>query len=168
MIFSFLWLSPMVPSESNAHDIHLSKCRMKYSAKDHALQITLHIFIDDLESALSARGGKALKLCTSYEDPNANEYITEYLAANFKVRADEKELTMDFLGKEISEDLAGVWCYLEIPNIQEPSTISVLYDILLDTYNDQKNILSFAGPTGKESYLSFDQAGERLNIDLKK
>jgi hypothetical protein len=141
---------------------------MKYSTKDQALQITLHIFLDDLESALSLYGGEALKLCTSHEDPKANEYIAEYLNANFSVRLDNEDQTMVFLGKEISEDLAGVWCYLEIPEIPEPNSLYLRYDILLEKFDDQKNILSYVGPAGRESYLSFDQLGERLEIDMKK
>lgn len=167
LIFSFLWLSPIVPAKQQMHDIHLSKCRMRYSANDQSLQITLHIFIDDLELAMSEYGGAALKLGTIYEDPKANEYLTEYLLAQFSVRANHEEKQMIFLGKEISEDLVGVWCYLEIPDIAEPKSIDVRYDVLLKEYDDQMNILSYVGASGKESYLSFDQSGKFQAIDLK-
>jgi hypothetical protein len=167
IIISLSWLSPMSNSGMNFHDIHLSKCRMKYSKEHRSLQITLHIFLDDLESDMSTYGGAELKLCTSHEDPEAERYIGEYLADKFSVMADNEEKKLEFLGKEISEDLAGVWCYLEIPDIMEPSSLSVRYDVLLSKYDDQKNLLSYVGASGKEDFLTFDKLGEYQKIEHK-
>ncbi len=134
VIFSF--------SANNAHDFHISKCLIKYNEASTSLEISLHIFIDDFEEALESYGAKDLNLCTEKESDTAEDYMIEYLSLQFHIKQNGILLEPYFLGKEISDDLAAVWCYFEIPDIQAEGELEIKNEILLDMFNDQKNITS--------------------------
>ncbi len=126
-----------------AHDFHLSKALVEYSGREEALQITLHIFLDDLELALQQRGAaEGLFLCTEKEHPRADEYLERYLAQTFRLWVDGRPVQAGYLGKEISDDLMAAWCYLEVREISRPRTLTVDNRILMQVYDDQKNIIS--------------------------
>ena len=75
-------------------------------------------------------------------------------------------MTYNFIGKEISEDLVAVWCYLEIENIERFNKIHVKNNILLEVFEDQKNIISVIGPDRKKGYLLFNNAKNEETIEF--
>lgn len=139
------------------HAFHVSKCLIDYSSEDAALQISMHLFIDDLELALEAQGAKQLFVGTEREAEKTNTYIERYLNQRFQLSVNQTAVTFNYIGKETSEDLSAIWCYLEIPNIQQLSELEVHNTILMEIYDDQKNIISITGPNQKEGYFLFVQ-----------
>ena len=137
--FSLQHISPL-------HDFHVSKCLIEYNPTEQAIQISLHMFIDDLEYALEQKGHKGLFLCTPKEKENANKILTAYLTRKLSLEVNNSKPTFEFIGKEVSDDLSGVWCYLEITNIKELKALSVHNSLLLEVFDDQKNIVSLTGP----------------------
>ena len=134
------------PSRVSNHDFHISKCLIEYSEEQSALQFSLHIFIDDLEEALRLQGADNLFICTEKENEEAEKYIIRYLHQRLQIELDDQMLQYNFIGKEISEDLAAVWCYLEIPKIQSPKKLMVSNSILMEVFDDQKNIVNIVAP----------------------
>mgnify|MGYP005666356663 CR=1 FL=1 len=148
--FSLLFLLPLAGKTNNGcndlHKFHVSKCMVEYNEAEQALQISLHLFIDDFEEALRRQGVDKLFICTKKESPEANTYIKEYLAKHFQITVDGKAYDFEFLGKENSDDLAGMWCYLEIMDIPTFSQLGIQNDILLEVFDDQKNLVNIIGP----------------------
>ena len=70
------------------------------------------------------------------------------------------------LGKEISKDLAGVWCYLEIPNIEAIKQLKIQNQLLLEVFDDQKNIVHIRGPKGKKGGLIFGRGKGIQTVDF--
>ena len=153
-------------NENLCHDIHLSKCRIKYSEKHQSLQISLFMFLDDLEAALQEYGGDQLRLCSDREHPEAEVYIANYLNEMLRIKVNGEAASYQFLGKEPSEDLMGIWCYMEISDFEYPQQMTVSYDIFHELFNDQLNMLSVSAIFGKESYYSFGEKGQVENIEL--
>ena len=157
-----LLLSSTVTSSNikgvSAHEFHISKCAIEYNEKENALQMTLHIFIDDLEEALRLQGADNLFICTEKESDKAEEYIYKYLQQKLKISLDDKAVNYTFVGKEVSEDLIAVWCYLEVENIQPFTKLYVKNQTLLEAFDDQKNIVSIRGPKNRKGYLLFNSA----------
>lgn len=143
-----------------AHDIHLSKSEVNYLSSKQTLQISLHLFLDDLEMSLEDYGAKNLNLCTEKEHIDGESYIIAYLRDHFKFIQNEKAAPINFIGKEQSEDLIAVWCYLEIP-IDASTELFHENLILLDKYDDQKNIISFK-EDGKKSLFDILDHKESL------
>ena len=148
------------------HEFHISKCLIEYNEKEKALQLTLHLFIDDLEEALRQQGADELFICTDKESEKAEDYIYKYLQNNLAIDLEDQSLTYNFIGKEISEDLVAVWCYLEIENIERFNKIHVKNNILLEVFEDQKNIISVIGPDRKKGYLLFNNAKNEETIEF--
>lgn len=133
------------------HEFHLSNTEIRYNVEESALQITSRIFIDDLESALAAKGKEGLFICTEKESPDAETFIAAYLDNNLLITVDGTVQKFNFLGKEVSDDLQAVWCYMEIQNIQCNDAITVENNVLLEIFDDQKNIVRLNLDSGKKA-----------------
>lgn len=150
------------------HDFHVSKCMVEYDAEEQALQISLHLFIDDLEEALRQQGADNLFICTEEESEKAEYYIQQYLLQNFRFAVNGKTVDYQFLGKEISDDLAAVWCYLYIPEVNSLKELSVTNKILTEVYDDQKNIVSVFGPDDQRGLLLFQKGKNTESVSFRK
>lgn len=164
----FLSSSTIFSSEEIApfHEFHISKCLIEYNEKEKALQVTLHLFIDDLEEALREQGADKLFICTEKESEKAEEYIYKYLQQKLEISLDEQGVDYTFLGKEMSEDMIAVWCYLELENVESFNKLYVKNRILVDTFDDQKNIISIVGPKKKKGYLLFNNAKNEETLEF--
>jgi len=154
-----VFLSFFLPSWVSAgktHDIHISVCELRWNEDSGAFEVSIKIFIDDLELALSKEGAPGLFIGTPEERKEANEYIAGYLLKHFSIDIDGKRLTPDFLGKEISEDFLAVWCYVEFPaQVSRAAKCTLSNDILLDLYDDQRNIMDIRMNKNHKEYTIF-------------
>jgi len=123
------------------HDLHLSKSTVNYKTTDETLQITVNIFIDDLELALYEMGYDSLHLFTIDESEMADEYIADYINEYFTIEIDGYTVHPTWLGKEMSDDYQAAWCYLEVPELPSLKKMKVSNRILIDIYDDQRNIV---------------------------
>ncbi len=142
--------------EEEKHDFHLSNSSLKYKAADNVLQLSIRVFIDDLESALKLKGIDSLYIGTEKEAQSSNDYIAQYLQQTFQIESEENKLQSFFLGKELSEDLSAVWCYVQFNNVSGCSSLKVTNTILTELFDDQKNIFTFSTDEGRKDYFTFD------------
>lgn len=159
MLLKLLCLSILhsITFNSLFHDIHLSKCEVRYNEPESRIQISAHIFIDDLEDALKIRGVEDLKIGTEKEVETADGYIASYIESKLIFKNGENEYKHSFLGKELSEDLMAIWCYIEISEVQDCQMVEVENRILQELYEDQRNILAFTSASGNKQYAIFDK-----------
>ena len=141
ILFVLLFSTMMTMSPvTNAHEFHLSKSTINYNTKDQSLQITMNMFIDDLELALLPTAGDTLRICTQKEKADAENSIHNYILEHLNIEINGQIITPEFLGKEQSDDLAAVWCYLEVKEIPVFSEMVVTNNIMIELYDDQKNM----------------------------
>lgn len=153
ILLPLLFLFPDTPTPV-AHDFHVSRTRIEYGAAQKEWQITLHVFIDDLELALAEKGSPKLYLGTKRETEEADRYIQNYLQQYFHLSADEQALEWQWLGKEMSEDLTAFWIYLYVPDANPNLPLGIRNKLLLDLFDDQQNMIQVAGTDGRtKSYL---------------
>ncbi len=155
--------APAVPGD--LHELHLSKALINYNAETQAVEVSLHLFIDDLEMAMGDVGMTDLKIATSKESEDADEKIASYLATIFDVDVDSEDVVFTFLGKETSDDLMAIWCYLEAESISPPQSVRVQNRFLLDHYDDQKNIVTFVSGETKK-YFMLDDDKDTADFEL--
>ncbi len=146
------------------HDFHVSKCLVEYNKTERALQVSMHIFIDDLEEALRRQGADQLFICTEREAAEAETHLQRYLEQNFRLQANGEPVAYEFLGKEISDDLAAVWCYLEVTNVDHLEQLTVTNRMLTEVYDDQKNIVSVFGPGDRKGLLLFQRGKDTESV----
>jgi hypothetical protein len=162
VFFQPLW-NPS-PGES-MHAFHLSKAEVFYNENNRSMEVSLHLFIDDLEAAMQNSGYPNPYISTSKEVENADSLISHYLTQHFGMAVDGSTVHFDFLGREDSDDLLAIWCYLEGKEISTPKEIKMQNKLLIDLFNDQKNIVSFRSARKKE-FLLFDLKKQEATITL--
>lgn len=137
------------------HEFHVSKCLIEYRAEEKTLQISLHLFVDDVEEALRKQGADQLFLCTDKESAQAMIYVERYLQQRFQLKIDGKLRPFKVLGKEPSDDLIGMWCYLEITDLQPFQQLTIKNAVLTEVFSDQKNLVNIVHANKKKSSLLF-------------
>lgn len=139
------------------HEFHVSKCQIEFNLKEKALEISMHLFIDDLEEALRNEGAGKLFIGTEKESDQAENYLLQYLNDHFQLKVNDQLVEYDFVGKETSEDLQAIWCYLEITNIEAVKSIVVENSLLMEVFADQKNIIHILMPNKKQGYFMLEK-----------
>lgn len=153
------------PTES-PHDFHVSNTDIVYRTATSSLEITVHLFVDDVEIALDAYSDEPLYLCTDRERPEAVDLVEEYLRDKFQCLVESKTLEFTFLGKEQDDDLQSMWCYLEIEKVPLPHSLEIRNSLLTEVYDDQKNIVNIGIDSQKKQYLLFDDKTHIKTITL--
>ena len=159
----FLYLSLLLIGPP-AHDVHLSKSEVNYDTKTQSVQVSISLFLDDMELALAARGANNVKLFSSYEVENAEELIENYLSDKLRFTQGDINLSTTFLGREISEDLSAVWCYIEISDIAPDRVLTVTNEIFMEIYDDQKHVMVITKDQKRVDHWIIDEAPYAENI----
>ncbi len=166
-IFLLSLVTLLTTANKPVHDFHLSKCLIEYSVADQAVQITMYMFLDDLEEALRQQGKDKLFICSGKEHPEAENYLFQYIQQQFKIAVNEESVNFEFVGKEQSEDLQAVWCYLEVLDISNFKSIEVHNSILMEIFDDQQNIVQISAPDKKQGYFLFQKGQESDKVSFK-
>ena len=157
----------MVPTNLVKHDLHLSKTELAVNAEDQAIQMSLHIYTDDLERAIEQMNGATdLKISTEHEKEEAVQWIYDYLSAHLQLTVDGEAKPFDWVGKEPTSDFQAIWVYLEIPGIAAVKDLQVKYDVLMELYDDQRNILMVLDSAGKRTYHLFEPKQKSIDISF--
>lgn len=149
------------------HAIHISKTEINFDQKNKSIQITMHIFIDDLEKAMETSGSPKIYLGTKKESTNSDAEIEKYLAKRFAMNTEKGKLKPTWVGKEISQDFLAVWCYLEVESVTQIGELTITNDVLLDIYDDQSNIVETRNNNKPNSAKIIDKLGEKAIFVFK-
>ncbi len=144
-------------NDGGLHAFHISKTDMVFNPKEKSVQITMHIFIDDLEQGLEKQGQKSLFVGTDKEKKEANTYICQYLFSHLSIKVNNKDVIYEILGKETTNDRQALYIYMEIKNVKELRNIFVENKVLTEVFTDQKNIVQINIPSKKQGYFLLDK-----------
>lgn len=122
---------------------------MQYNAAERNFEISIRMFTDDLEKALSREVGQPVRL--SVKD-NHDAKVEAYLRKNFTfVNPRKQPRPYRYIGKEAEGD--ATWIYIEIP-YNEPLSGSVLrQQVLMDIFDDQVNVVNVQYQSERKTYL---------------
>jgi len=121
------------------HKYYVSLCEIEFIKEKQSIQITLGVFIEDLEFTLNKNSGKQLNLGSKIEVGNIDDYYKKYLNEHLQISVNGKNQPYKFIGKEYDGDI--VRFYLEINSIKELKSIDVTNNILINEFDNQKNIV---------------------------
>lgn len=123
------------------HPIHLSITEIELNEKSKALQMTMRIFLDDLELSIQRDlNEEEFDLLEPGEGRTTDQLVKEYLADRVKVKVDKKVMKLNYLGNEIEGP--AMICYIEIENVKKFTTIEVTNKVILETHDDQSNLVN--------------------------
>ncbi len=160
-------LPPNQLNSSFDHKFYVSKCLIEFNSEAKALQISLHLFVDDLEEALQLKGIEQQRISSDKEHPEAELHIFQYLQQHLQIQIDGTNVQFDFIGKEPSADLQAIWCYLEVSEIESINRLSVSNNVLMEVFEDQKNIIHISVDKKAKGFFLFtkDNFSQQLSIE---
>ncbi|WP_299049484.1 DUF6702 family protein [uncultured Polaribacter sp.] len=122
-----------------AHKYYLSLTQIEYKSESKSIQITINVFMDDIETALNKVFNIDLQLTTSRELLNNDIYFKKYLKEKLQFKINTTPVNFNYIGKEYDGDL--VFFYLEIDNINNVDTIEIENKILTHHFPEQQNLV---------------------------
>jgi hypothetical protein len=140
---------------TKAHTFHTSLAQMEYNAQEKSLEISLEVFTQDLETVLSRRSGKKVRLDKT--DDTAN-LVLAYLQETLNLKNAQGEVKqLAWVGMETQAD--AVWLYVEAPMPEGLERATLRDRILFETLEDQVNIVHLKYE-GKKADLVFKPGDE--------
>lgn len=122
------------------HPLHVSVTEIKFDAKDKELEITVRIFLDDLEEAIrQERKQASLDITNPGTGLTVDLLVSNYLTTRLTAKVDNKVVVIKYLGHEIEGDAIVVYAYA--PNVKKLKTIDVHHTTITEVYEDQSNLV---------------------------
>lgn len=145
VLLSFAFISAAV------HKYYVAVFHAEYSLKKKELQITARIFIDDFEKELNKKYNKTFYLGDKRELTATADYLQKYFLQNVKFTINGKRKDVNYLGKEIEDDV--VICYLTAPAEEAVKTVIIKNTTLFESFPDQQNYIHLKVNSNKKSLL---------------
>jgi hypothetical protein len=134
--------------------------QINFAPEKKMLQITSRIFLDDLNNALSKKYNKKVVLGTDKESEEDVNALKKYLAENFSIKVNGQTKAMNFLSKEIDDDV--LVCYLNCTAISKVTSLEIHNSVLVDWQSEQQNITHVTVLGNKKSVLFTDNTTKQV------
>lgn len=129
----------LVFSSFAPHPYYLGVTEVKYNDKTQALELSIKLFTNDLETALTKLNGKPIDLINPKNKAETDTMVYRYIGERLRLRPDGKALGYKYIGYEHEADV--VWVYLESARIARPKTLDIDNKLLYDFLPQQINIV---------------------------
>lgn len=144
------------------HAFHTSLTEIQYNAKEKSLEISIRMFTDDLEVALT-KANNGQKVMIGGKNDNSEAILSKYLQQHFAIITPQKQKkAIVIIGKELEGD--ATWVYVEIPNSQDLKGHILYNNVMQEVFDDQSNLVNFFYLGNKKTYL-FNAKTKSVEID---
>ena len=127
---------------------------MQYNAKERAFEISIRVFTDDFEKALSATTNSRIQLNNSPgQTTDKNDAIIEkYVQAHFSYVTPQKQTKpFKYVGHETEVD--ANWLYLEMPYNEVFKGGLLKQNLLIELFDDQVNMVNVQYQGQKKTFV---------------
>jgi hypothetical protein len=139
LLFFFVFFLCLNLNAKSLHPYHVGSVEFKYNEKSKTFEVSAKFFLDDLENALNQKYGKAVHFNDKNYKDKINALLIDYCAQYLKIKVNNKELKLNFLGYE--EDRESVDIYLETQKIENPKKVETAVSLMYNYFEDQMNIV---------------------------
>ncbi|SFQ74050.1 hypothetical protein SAMN04515668_4084 [Hymenobacter arizonensis] len=145
-----LLLLPLAGAAPALHAYHSSLTELRYNAAKKQLELSVKVFTDDFEKALSE--GQPTPVSLSAAGPRPLALASAYLQRTLKFStAAGAPLPLQLLGMQAEND--GYWLYCKVPLPGPVPSVQLRQGLLLDVFSDQMNIVNIEAGDKKQSVL---------------
>ena len=151
----------------SAHPIYISSTMIDYKEKERRVEISIKLFNDDLERALSQRTSKDIEIDTDRETEGVDVLISSYVQDNFKLHINGKQVKLKVLGSEVlkDDDFYATYVYLEASKVRRPKKVKVENTLLFDVEDSQQNFMTFR--VNKSNSKKFVTSRSKRVVNIK-
>ena len=140
-----------------AHKYYTSLAQVEYNAEEKSVEVTLRLFADDLELALTRRAGRRVSLARTTE---ADRLVLAYLRDTFEIRnRDGETKALRWVGMELRAGIA--WVYLEAEMPEGLAGARLRDHVLFELFEEQVNTVSVRYPGASADLVFVRGDGER-------
>lgn len=137
-------------SSYRLHDFHTSITRIDYNARERSWEVSIRVFTDDLENALS-KDNNGQKFVVVNKDKN-DAFVEKYVRKHFAfVSSKNQKKSFVYIGKEQEAD--ATWIYIEVPFAEPIAGFSLQNDIMHELFDDQINLVNLNYQGTRKSYI---------------
>ena len=145
-----------------SHKFYVSTSLIVYKEEEKLLQITSQIFVDDLELVLR-KYDPILRLAPDNRKELIDSLVNKYFEEKIKIMSNSKPMKLNYLGREYKNDISVN--YIEIDLEDNLEEIKIDNKLLLELFDDQKNIIHFKHKQTRKSFL-LDKNNHYISLDL--
>jgi len=120
------------------HAFYVSVCEIYHNPKSLSLEISIKIFIDDLELAIQKSGVTNFRIIENEDQNKIEREIALYLDKKLIIEINDEKTQRKMIGYELEND--ALICYIEIEKIKKMSKVKVHNSIITEVYEDQINL----------------------------
>lgn len=142
------------------HKFYVSNNIIEFNARTGVYEVTMKIFTDDLEKAVSP-DGKSLFLGSEKEASDANVRIQEYMRRHFRISINDRPVELQYVGKEVDPELTHL--YFDFLFAESLTSITMENSVLFEHFPEQKNIMDVrVNGWNRTVFLTLQQPKETL------
>lgn len=140
----------LLPFTLQAHKYYSSVTQLDFNPSEKCFQVTMNVFIDDLEAALTQENKQVVKWKS--DQPALNTLLLKYLNKHFNVKLNQKPASQfRLIGTKEKKDLLII--YFEIPVEKTLKNIEITDTFLMDMFPIQSNIVNLNYQDKKHTFL---------------
>lgn len=121
------------------HPYYISVADIHHNQNFARLEITLRIFVDDLEKAIALHQSVPSFYITDPDDTSTRDMIRLYLDDRFRLAVNREAASTEFLGGEVEDDT--FWAYLKVDGVGRLDQLEIEYTVLLEVFEEQLNLV---------------------------
>jgi hypothetical protein len=155
----------------HAHDVHQSRAEAEYNAGTQRLEVSLTVFVSDLEFALTRQAERRMSL-TSTPAAEVDSQLQRFLKTNFVVTdGGGKVADLHWVGRQLDPDTIAsaepeVTLFFELALPAGLQDCSLRHVVSCDRFKDQSNLLHLRnGAQSTELKFSPDEPVHALTVE---
>jgi len=136
------------------HPLHVSTTELNYNQQEKTIEVSCRIFTDDFESILAKNYKQKIDLTNPAIKNKMDEVIKKYIISHLQIKANGKQINMQYVGFEIDHEATNI--YLEVEKVNSFKSAEVTNIILYDLFDDQMSIVHIVkGKTRKSTKILY-------------
>lgn len=149
-LVALILLFPLAGAAPALHAYHSTITELRYNAAKKQLELSVKVFTDDFEKAISQ--GQPTHVNLTEAGPRPLVLASAYLGRTLQVSTTAgAPLQLQVLGMQAEND--GYWFYCKVPLPGPVSGVKLRQAALLDAFSDQMNIVNIEANGQKQSAL---------------
>lgn len=145
--------TPLLVSIDNAHPFYVSLCNIEHNPKTKQVEVSVKVYVDDLEKVMENETKKKLQIATPKESGETNSLVFSYLQKKIRLKVNGKMQELKFLGKEVdNKDQTAIWIYLYADKISKVKDMEIRNEVFLDVLPGQSNVTHLKIGSSKQSF----------------
>jgi|GEM_PF-402107 len=157
-------LSSAFSAFSNDDDHAFYVAILHIDVKEDTLQLSLRVFNDDLETAISEGRESKVFLTPSNPSPQNFVIIRDYITEHLSISSGSADQPINWFGHDFEEDVC--WIFGQAILDKDQSILFVKNEVLMSLYKGQHNLIHFKSNGATESKIcTIDQPEVRFIIE---